>query len=180
MKKEREHELLLKGAMSKVTEILKAFNETMNSTLGDTVTITSNEGTETRKSTLQDTIDFYQDEWCNTVELLDEIGIDLEEDDNITPINTNVNHKAIYEELQLYAVRADSNGATSYLEYKNIQIPYKNIYMTDDISGGSMLIPYMGENIDESAAAFILLDKNTEYKIIDKIGEGEQPVLTEK
>lgn len=80
MKKEREHELLLKGAMSKVTEILKAFNETMNATLGDTVTITSNEGTETRKTTLQDTIDFYQNEWCNTVYLLDEIGINLEEE----------------------------------------------------------------------------------------------------
>lgn len=80
MKKEREHELLLKGAMIKVTEILKAFNETMNATLGETVTITSNERTETRKATLQDTIDFYQNEWCNTVCLLDEIGINIEEE----------------------------------------------------------------------------------------------------
>ncbi len=78
MTKEREQELLLKGAMLKVTEILKGFDEMINSEIGDTVTITSSEGTEIRKATPYDTIDFYQSEWVKTVELLSEIGVDLE------------------------------------------------------------------------------------------------------
>jgi sporulation protein YlmC with PRC-barrel domain len=176
---ERNKELLLKGFKAEVKEVLRNFDEIINARLGDTVTVTSNAGVITRPTTLQDTIDLYQNEWSNTVGLLDEIGINIEED-NVTPITIKVNHKAIGKELQEYADRADSNGATSYLEYKNIQIPYKKIYMEDDITGGSMLIPYAGDNVEESTAALILLDKDTEYKILNKIGLGEQPVLIEK
>lgn len=175
----RETELLIKGANAEVIKILRDFDEIINAELGNTVTITTGKETITRKATLEDAIDLYKNEWSSTLEQLSEMGINIEED-NVTPITIKVNHKAIVKELQEYADRAHSNGATSFLEYKNIQIPYKNIYMEDDVSGGSMLISYMGENVDECTAAFILLDKDTEYKTIDKIGEGEQPALSEK
>lgn len=175
---ERDTELLY-GFKSEVKNILKNFDEVMNATLGDTVTITTGKEVLTRKATLQDTIELYQSEWLNTLELIEEIGIKIEED-NITSITTKVNHKAVHEELQVYADRATANGDTSYLEYKNIQIPYKNICIEDDAIGGSTLIPYMGDTMETSAVAFILLNKDTEYKIIDKIGEGKQPLLIEK
>ncbi len=176
----KEAKLLFKRLKAEVKEVLKSFDEVINAKLGDTVTITTGKEVITRKATLQDTIDLYQNEWSNTVGLLDEIGIDLEENDNVRPISTKVNHKAIYKELQEYAVRASSNGGISFLEYKNIQIPYKKIYMEDDVTGGSMLTIYIASGTDESPVAFMLLDKDAEYKIIDKIGEGEHPVLTEK
>jgi len=176
---EKNTELLLKEFKAEVKKVLQNFDDTINSKLGDTVTITTGRETIIRKATLQDATDLYQNEWSNTVDLLDEIGINIEVD-NVTSITMKVNHKAICNELQEYADRADSNGATSYLEYKNIQIPYKNIHMEDDHLGGTMLIPYMGDNIDDSTAAFVLLDKDTEYRVIDKIGEGEQPLLIEK
>lgn len=74
----RETELLIKGANVEIIEVLKDFDELINATLGDTVTITSDTGAITRPATLQDTIDLYQDEWCKTVQLLDDIGIKIE------------------------------------------------------------------------------------------------------
>lgn len=174
MTKEREQELLLKGAMLKVTEILKGFNEIMNATLGDTVTITSSEGTKTRKATLQDNIDFYQNEWCNTVEALSEIGIELEEN-NIIPINVRVNHKEVYEELQKYSVMAKSNRATSYLEYSDMEIPYNKIVMKEEASGHTSLYLYF----DSDFKAMVLLKKDSKYKVVDKTGDMEQPLLIE-
>lgn len=65
--------------MLNVIKILKDFNDVMNATLGDTVKVTSSEGTIERKATLQDTIDLYQYEWGNVVEELEsEIGISLD------------------------------------------------------------------------------------------------------
>ncbi|AWK50477.1 hypothetical protein DIC82_05275 [Clostridium beijerinckii] len=73
----REIELLIKGANIEIIKVLRDFNDTMNATLGDTVTITSNTGVITRKATLRDTIEFYQDEWCRVLEKLNELGIEI-------------------------------------------------------------------------------------------------------
>ncbi|WP_061313700.1 hypothetical protein [Clostridium botulinum] len=177
MKKEREMELMLNGFKMEVKGILQNFNEIMNATLGDTVTITSSEGSETRKLTPYDTIDFYQNEWCNTIESLSEIGIELEED--MVPILEKENHTKVYEELQRYASIAKSDGAISYLEYNDVQIPYTNICMEDNVEGNTMLIPFLGESMGNDPQAFILLKKNSKYKVIDKIGDMEQPLLVE-
>ena len=65
--------------ISTIIEILKEYNEVMNSTLGDEVKVTSCNGTTVRKATLQDNIDLYKSEWSNVIERLsDEAGIDLE------------------------------------------------------------------------------------------------------
>ncbi|NFO89296.1 hypothetical protein FDC58_12090 [Clostridium botulinum] len=177
MNKERENELLLTGFKAEIKEVLQNFNNVINATLGDTVTITSSEGSETRKLTPYDTIDFYQNEWCNTVESLSEIGIELEED--MVPILEKENHTKVYEELQRYASIAKSDGAISYLEYNDVQIPYTNICMEDNVEGNTMLIPFLGESIGNDPQAFILLKKNSKYKVIDKTGDMEQPLLVE-
>lgn len=180
MKKERENELLIKGAMLKVTEILKDFNNVMNATLGDTVKETSSEGTIERKATLQDTIEFYKNEWYNiTDRLYSEAGIDLEDDkSNIQIIKEN--HKRVCEQLKIFSQVAETSGSISYLEYKdNIQIPYNNVEYKEDINGGTMLMIYYGDSIENSSTVFILLDKNKRYKVIDKTNEGMQPMLVE-
>lgn len=73
----RETELLIKGANVEIIKVLKDFDEIMNATLGDTVTITSNTDVITRKATLQDTIDLYQNEWCGALEELNKLGIEI-------------------------------------------------------------------------------------------------------
>lgn len=67
-----------KKGNKEIIKSLRDFNKVMNSTIGEITTITSGEGVETRKTTFQDIIDFYQSEWFNTVNLLQELGIDLE------------------------------------------------------------------------------------------------------
>lgn len=174
MNREIEIGLMLNGYIMEVKDVLENFNEIMNATLGDTITITSSEGTETRKATLQDAIDVYQTEWCNTVELLSEIGIELEED-NMIPINLKVNHKSVYEKLEKYANMAKSNGAISYLEYNDVQIPYKKIRMEDEASGNTSL--YL--HLDDEMQAMIFLKKDSKYKVVDKTGDMEQSLLVE-
>ncbi len=90
MKKERETELLLKGFKAEVKDILMNFDEIINAKLGDKVTITTGNEVVERKATLQDAVELYESEWANTVELLDEIGINLEEN-KIMPINSKIN-----------------------------------------------------------------------------------------
>lgn len=175
----RETELLLGRFKAEVKDILMNFDKIINGKLEDTVTITTGSKAVKRKATLQDTVELYKNEWSNVIESLDDIGVNLESN-KVSFINTKTNHKAIYKELEEYANKAYENGHTSFLEYRNIQIPYKNIYMEDDITGGTTIIPYFGDNIDESGIAIILLDKNTEYEVIDKTGSGEHPLLIEK
>lgn len=180
MKKERENELLLKGAMAKVTEILKDFNATMNSTLGDTIKVTSSEGIIERKATLQDTIDFYKNEWYNVVDkLYYEVEIDLE-DDGYSREAIKENHKEVCAKLELFAENSAVNGTWSYLEYEgNIQIPYTSASCKDDSTGGTMLILSYETEKEINPVAYILLEKNKKYQVIDKTGEYMQPRLVE-
>lgn len=67
-----------KKGNKEIIKALKDFNEVMNSTLGEVTTISSCAEVETRKTTFQDIIDFYKSEWYKTVDLLQELGIDLE------------------------------------------------------------------------------------------------------
>ncbi|MBN1040079.1 hypothetical protein DVW12_15370 [Clostridium botulinum] len=173
MNKERENELLLTGFKAEIKEVLQNFNNVINATLGDTVTIKSNEGEVVRKSTLQDTIDVYKSEWYNTLEVLNEIGITIE--DNISDnYEANNNHQKVYNELVEYMLKAAREDVIAYLEYNNVQIPYEDVSIEHD-SLGDIITLY----VDNKMVASILLKKNIDYKVIDKAETGYHPLLVE-
>ncbi|NFE74695.1 hypothetical protein FC758_12400 [Clostridium botulinum] len=173
MNKEREMELMLNGFKMEVKGILQSFNEIMNATFSDTVTIKSNEGDVVRKSTLQDTIDVYKSEWHNTLELLDEIGITIENNINDRDEEKN-NHQEVYDELVEYTLKAAREDVIAYLEHNNVQIPYEDMSIEHDSLGDIITL-----SLDNKMVASILLKKNTDYKVIDKIETGFYPLLVE-
>jgi len=151
----REIELLLKGANIEITKVLRDFNDTMNATLGGTVTITSNTGVTTRKATLQDTIDLYQNEWCNTVQLLDDIGIEIEAE---TETEAPKHHYEVYDKLA-------RNGKETYLDYNGMALRFDNIFIDENGLGDSILTLHRNGIADEIAT--ILLKGNKEYEVIE-------------
>jgi hypothetical protein len=150
-KMKRENELLLKGVNVEITKVLRDFNDIMNATLGDTVT--SHAGAITRLATLQDTIDLYQNEWCNTIQLLDKIGIEVE-----TELESPKNHYDIYGKL------ADSEKE-KYLDFNGMEVMYDKVYVDENGLGDTILTLY--RNDIDSEIARILLKRNKEYKVIE-------------
>ena len=161
----RENELLLKGANVEITKVLRDFNGIMNATLGDTVTVTSHEGAITRPATLQDTIDLYQNEWCNTVQLLSEIGIEVE-----TETEAPKNHFEVYGKL------ADSEKE-KYLDFNGMAVRYDTVYVDENGSGDTILTLYRND-IDREIAT-ILLKGNKKYEVIES-EQGQSLELIEK
>lgn len=171
----RETELLIKGANVEVVKILRDFDETMNATLGDTITITTGKEVITRKSTLQDAIDLFKDKWCNALDQLNEIGIDIEDIDESKEVS---NHKKVHDELVEYMLKAANEDEISCLEYNNIQIPFENVSIEKDRLGS--LITLYRDECKNNMVASILLKKDVEYIVEDKTGTGYHPLLIEK
>ena len=152
----RENELLLKGANVEITKVLRDFNDTMNATLGDTVTVTSHTGAITRPSTLQDTIDLYQNEWCGTVQLLNEIGIEIEAEKDAPK-----NHYEVYGKLLDLA----NNEKETSLGYKEMLLRFDMIFIEENGLGDSLLTLHRNGFSDEIAR--ILLKGNREYMVVE-------------
>lgn len=163
----RENELLLKGANVEITKVLRDFNDIMNAKLGDTVTVTSHAGAITRPATLQDTIDLYQNEWCNTIQLLDKIGIEVETE---TETESPKNHYDIYGKL------ADSEKE-KYLDFNGMAVMYDKVYVDENGLGDTILTLYRND-IDREIAK-ILLKGNKKYEVIES-EQGQSLELIEK
>jgi hypothetical protein len=190
MKKERKVELLLEGFKAEVKDILMNFDEIINAKLGDTVTITTGNEVVTRKATLQDTVELYESEWANTVELLDEIGINLE-GNKIMPINSKINveeginksHYKVYEELVKCMKLSGKEEETPELEFKGAGIKYDAISIEDNGTEDSIIILYRdGVNhiSARSEVARLLLKANKTYEVKESSGKGYYPELIER
>jgi transcriptional regulator with PAS, ATPase and Fis domain len=136
----------------------KNFDEVINATLGDTVTVTSHTGAITRPTTLQDTIDIYQDEWCKTVQLLNDIGIEIE---------TETEKKAPKHHYDLYGKIADltDKGKEIYLDYYGMSVKFHKIFIDENGLGDSILEFYKNDFSNESAR--LLLKGNKKYEVIE-------------
>lgn len=188
MEKERETELLLEGFKAEVRNILINFDEIMNAKLGDTVTIITGSEATRRKATLQDTIELYENEWANAVELLDEIGINLERN-KIIPINSKINveerineyHYEVYEELT--KCMELSGKETPELDFKGTSIKYDAISIEDNGIGDSIIILYrdgVNDINNGSEVARLLLNANRIYEVKESSGKGYYPELIER
>jgi len=175
----RETELLIKGANVEVIKILRDFDEIMNAELVGETIIVDKKGNELpgsrRKVTLQDKLELIENEWCNTLEQLNEIGIDVEDIEDPKEMS---NHEKVHDELVEYLLTAAQNDKTSYLEFNNIQIPYADVSIKKDNSG-SLITLYRDEYKNEMVAS-ILLKKDVEYIVEDQTGTGCHPLLIEK
>lgn len=185
MKKEREAELLLEGFKMEVKDILMNFDETINAKLGDTVTITTGSKAVKRKATLKDTVEFYESEWANTVELLDEIGINLE-GNKIIPINSKINveeridkyHYEVYEEL--VKCMELSGKETPELDFNGTSIKYDAISIENNGIGDNVIILYRDGVNDGGEVARLLLKANKTYEVKESSGKGYYPELIER